>query len=207
MSRNLKSLIADDHSVVRAGIRALLETESDFEVVGEAVNGLIAVKEAARLKPDVVIMDLMMPEMDGVEATRQICSQVPSAHVLLLTTFSTSDVIMEALEAGAIGALMKSVEDSSLISAIRKVANGESCIAPNVRELLKTDPPVPKLTTRQLEILESITQGLTNGDIAEKLSIRADSVNFHVMAILNKLGAANRAEAVAIALRKHLLKI
>ena len=207
MSRNLKILIADDHSVVRAGIRALLETESDFEVVGEAVNGLIAVKEAARLKPDVVIMDLMMPEMDGVEATRQICSQVPSAHVLLLTTFSTSDVIMEALEAGAIGALMKSVEDSSLISAIRKVANGESCIAQSVRELLKSDPPVPKLTTRQLEILESITQGLTNGDIAEKLSIRADSVNFHVMAILNKLGAANRAEAVAIAMRKHLLKI
>ena len=207
MSDNLKILIADDHSVVRAGIRALLETESDFEVVGEAINGLVAVKEAKRLKPDVVIMDLMMPEMDGVEATRHICSQVPSAHVLLLTTFSTSDAIREALEAGAIGALMKSVEDASLISAIRKVAAGEGFIAPNVRELLKSDPPVPKLTPRQLEILESIAKGFTNGDIAEKLNIRADSVNFHVMAILHKIGATNRAEAVAIAMRKHLLKI
>ena len=207
MTDNLKILIADDHAVVRAGLRALLETESGFEVVGEAANGKIAVREAKRLMPDVVVMDLVMPEMDGVEATRQICSQVPSAHVLILTTFSTSDGIAAALEAGAIGALMKSVEDASLIAAIRKVAAGERCIAPDVRQLLSKDPPAPKLTQRQLEILESITHGLTNRDIATKFGIRADGVNLHIMAILQKLGAANRTEAVAIALRKHLLKI
>ena len=207
MNNRIRILIADDHAMVRMGLRVLLETEPDLEVVGEAKNGEAAVAEALRLRPDVVVMDLMMPRMDGIEATRELAARAPDAKVLLLTTFSTSDGLAEALAAGARGAFMKSAEDSALIAAIRRIAAGETVVAPDVRRLIHEDPPAAKLTPRQRDILASITRGLTNKEIATQLGIRTDGVNLHIMEILSKLGASNRTEAVAIALRKHLLKL
>lgn len=207
MKSKIKVLIADDHTIVRIGLATLLGAEKDIEVVGEAKNGEMAVSEALRLMPDVVIMDLMMPKMDGAAATAELRDKLPSAKVIILTTFGASDGIAHALESGAAGALVKTADDDVLVSTIREVANGGSVISPDIRKMLAEDPPIPKLTPRQIEVLQSMTRGLTNRDIAAQLGIRQDRVNEHVAAILTKIGAANRTEAVAIALRKHLLKI
>jgi len=203
----LRILLADDHAVVRIGLASLLESESDMTVVGQAKNGEEAVKLAHKLKPDIIIMDLMMPKMDGAIATATLVDELPGIKVIVLTSYGASDGVAHALEAGAVGAIMKTAEDATLVSAIRKVASGGRVISPEIRQLLADDPPVPELTPRQREILASITRGLTNKDIAAELGIRHDGVDRHVNAILAKIGAANRAEAVAIALRKHLLKI
>ena len=207
MGSEIKVLIADDHAVVRMGLSALLGAEDDIEVVGEAKNGEETVREALRLMPDVVVMDLVMPKKDGVAATAELREKLPSARVLILTSYSTSDGIAHAIEAGAAGALMKSAENESLISAIRAVHAGKRVIPAVVKRLMAEDPPVPELSPRQLEILASITKGLSNDDIAKQLGIGKASIKTHVLALFQKLGAANRAEAVAIALRKHLLKI
>ena len=204
--KNIRVLIADDHAIVRHGLCALLGTERGIEVVGEAKDGNEAVARTKQLAPDVVIMDIVMPRKDGVEATEEIRAAVPSAKIVVLTSFGTSDKISRAIEAGATGALMKTAEDRELLSAIRTVASGGRVISPAVRKLISTDPPAPELTPRQLEILQAMARGLTNKDIAKMFSIRTDGVNEHVLAILAKLGAANRTEAVAIALRKNLVK-
>lgn len=203
--KNIRVLIADDHAIVRHGLCALLGTERGIEVVGEAKDGNEAVARTKQLAPDVVIMDIVMPRKDGVEATVEIRADVPSAKIVVLTSFGTSDKISRAIEAGATGALMKTAEDRELLSAIRTVANGGRVISPAVRKLISTDPPAPELTPRQLEILQAMARGLTNKDIAKMFGIRTDGVNEHVLAILAKLGAANRTEAVAIALRKQLI--
>ena len=200
-------LIADDHAIVRHGLCALLGTERGIEVVGEAKDGNEAVARAKHLAPDVVVMDIVMPRKDGVEATVEIRAAVPSAKIVVLTSFGTSDKISRAIEAGATGALMKTAEDRELLSAIRTVANGGRVISPAVRKLISTDPPAPELTPRQLEILQAMARGLTNKDIAKMFGIRTDGVNEHVLAILAKLGAANRTEAVATAVRKQLVRI
>ncbi|MBR3776974.1 MAG: response regulator transcription factor [Kiritimatiellae bacterium] len=205
--KNIRVLIADDHAIVRHGLCALLGTERGIEVVGEAKDGNEAVARTKQLAPDVVIMDIVMPRKDGVEATVEIRAAVPSAKIVVLTSFGTSDKISRAIEAGATGALMKTAEDRELLSAIRTVANGGRVISPAVRKLISTDPPAPELTPRQLEILQAMARGLTNKDIAKMFGIRTDGVNEHVLAILAKLGAANRTEAVAIALRKQLIRI
>ena len=207
MKNTIRVLIADDHTIVRIGLRTLLGAEKDIEVVGEAKNGEMAVKEALRLRPDVVIMDLMMPKMDGAAATAALRDRLPEAKVIILTTFGSSDGIAHAIESGAAGALMKTADDAALISTIRSVAGGMTVISPEIRRLLAEDPPIPVLTSRQTEVLQSMMRGLTNRDIAKQLGIRQDGVNEHVAAILAKIGAANRTEAVAIALRKHLLKL
>ena len=207
MKNTIRVLIADDHTIVRIGLRTLLGAEKDIEVVGEAKNGEMAVKEALRLRPDVVIMDLMMPKMDGAEATAVLHERMPETKVIILTTFGSSDGIAHAIESGAVGALMKTADDAALISTIRSVAGGKTVISPDIKRLLAEDPPIPVLTTRQAEVLQSMMRGLTNRDIAKQLGIRQDGVNEHVAAILAKIGAANRTEAVAIALRKHLLKL
>ena len=207
MKNTIRVLIADDHTIVRIGLRTLLGAEKDIEVVGEAKNGEMAVKEALRLRPDVVIMDLMMPKMDGAEATAALHEKLPETKVIILTTFGSSDGIAHAIESGAAGALMKTADDAALISTIRSVAGGKTIISPDIKRLLAEDPPIPVLTTRQTEVLQSMMRGLTNRDIAKQLGIRQDGVNEHVAAILAKIGAANRTEAVAIALRKHLLKL
>lgn len=205
--KNIRVLIADDHAIVRHGLCALLGTERGIEVVGEAKDGNEAVARTKQLAPDVVIMDIVMPRKDGVEATVEIRAAVPSAKIVVLTSFGTSDKISRAIEAGATGALMKTAEDRELLSAIRTVASGGRVISPAVRKLISTDPPAPELTPRQLEILQAMARGLTNKDIAKMFGIRTDGVNEHVLAILAKLGAANRTEAVAIALRKQLIRI
>lgn len=201
----LRILLADDHAVVRIGLASLLEAECDMVVVGQAKNGEEAVQIARTEKPDVVVMDLMMPRMNGADATAALSAECPAAKVIVLTSYGAADDVAHALEAGAAGALMKTAEDGALVDAIRRIVNGERVISPEIRQLLAEDPPVPDLTPRQREILSSITRGLTNREIAVQLGIRRDGVDRHVNAILAKVGAANRAEAVAIALRKHLL--
>ena len=205
--KKIRVLIADDHTIVRIGLATLLNAEKDIEVVGEAKNGDMAVKEALRVIPDVIVMDLMMPIKDGAAATAEIREKLPTAKVIILTTFGASDGIAHALEAGAAGALMKTADDALIVSTVRDVVAGRTVISPDIRRLMAEDPPVPNLTERQAEVLHSMTRGLTNRDIAKQLGIRQDRVDEHVAAIFKKIGAANRAEAVAIALRKHLLKI
>ena len=205
--KNIRVLIADDHAIVRHGLCALLGTERGIEVVGEAKDGNEAVARTKQLAPDVVIMDIVMPRKDGVEATEEIRAAAPSAKIVVLTSFGTSDKISRAIEAGATGALMKTAEDRELLSAIRTVASGGRVISPAVRKLISTDPPAPELTPRQLEILQAMARGLTNKDIAKMFGIRTDGVNEHVLAILAKLGAANRTEAVATAIRKQLIRL
>ena len=203
----IKVLIADDHAIVRMGLAALISAESDIEVVGEAKNGIEAVRESLRLAPDVVVMDIMMPKKDGVSATQEIHEKLPTAKVLILTSVSASDSITRAIAAGAAGAILKNDENQSVINAIREIVTGKQVIAKEIRRLIRKDPPAPELSPRQQEILTSLTRGLTNDDIAKQLGISVPSVKTHLAALFAKLGVANRAEAVAIALRKHLLKI
>ena len=207
MKPKIKILIADDHAIARIGLSALLKTESDLSVVGVAKDGEEAVVEALRLKPDVIVMDLMMPKKSGVEATAEIHARLPEAKNVILTTFAASDGIKHALDAGATGAVMKTAEDAELVSIIRTIAAGGTVISDEIQQLLTEDPPAEDLTPRQLEILESVTRGFTNADIAKQFGIREQSVKEHISTILAKIGAANRSEAVAITMRKHLLKI
>ena len=200
-------LIADDHSVVRMGMSALLGAEGDLRVIAEAKNGGEAVAAALDKRPDVIIMDLKMPKMDGIEATKSILAQQPDAKILILTSFATTDRIARAIKAGALGAIMKNADDSEMVAAVRAVAQGKACIARDVKRLFREDPPTPELSPRQHEILDSITRGLTNADIAKQLGISIDMVKKHMNALMQKMNAANRSEAVAIALRKQLLKI
>ena len=205
--KKIKVLIADDHAIVRMGLAALISAETDIEVVGEAKNGTEAVRESLRLAPDVVIMDIMMPKKDGITATQELHEKLPTAKVLILTSVSASDGITRALAAGAAGAVLKNAENQSVIDAIREIVAGKQVIAKEVRRLIRKDPPAPQLSPRQQEILTSLTRGLTNDDIAKQLGISVPSVKTHLVALFAKLGVANRSEAVAIALRKHLLKI
>ena len=207
MNSKITILLADDHTVVRAGLKAILGFEKDFLVVGEAANGIEAVKKAKELKPAVVIMDLMMPKLNGADATAQIVASIPQARILILTTYGSADDISRALEAGATGALMKTASNDQLANAIRKVAAGGKVLSAEIAKSIKLNPPVTDLTPRQLEILQSVTRGLTNEDIGQQFGITASGVKQHLSAIFAKLGAASRSEAVAIALRKHLLKI
>ena len=207
MSKKLKVLIADDHSIVRMGLTTLLEMEPDLEVAGQAANGTLAVSESIRLKPDIVVLDLMMPELDGASATAAIKAELPRTKIVLFTTFPASDMIAKALENGAEGVIFKSAADTELIKAIRKVANGEKYISSDVAKLLASDPPIPPLSPRQRDILESMARGLSNAEIARQFNITPTVVREYSISLFQKIGAANRTEAVAIALRKHLLKI
>ncbi len=203
----IKVLIADDHALMRMGLRALIETQPDIEVVGEATDGAEAVRKAKRLLPDVVIMDILMPESDGIEATRQLCESLPETKVLILTTSTSSDELNQALQSGASGAVLKSEANKRLLAAIRAVAKGEMDVSSEVTTIIDNDPPVSELTPRQAEILAEMARGLTNKEIATVLSCSPESVKDRVNIICTKLGAANRSEAIAIAMRKHLLKI
>ena len=205
--KKIHVLVADDHKIVRLGLAALLETEPDLALVGEAENGVQAIRLALEQKPDVVIMDLMMPKKDGVEATREILAHLPGTGILILTSYGTSNDVALALEAGAAGALMKTADDAQIASVIRKIASGGRYVSPEIKSSLRTAPAIPVLSPRQAEILKQLTLGLTNKEIAQNLGIRKDGVEDHINIIFNKLGAANRTEAAAIALRKHLLKI
>ena len=203
--KQIKVLIADDHSIIRAGLTAILAFEDDITVVGEAANGRQAVEQCKTLKPDVVIMDLMMPHMSGAEATARIAEEAPDTKTIILTTYGTADDIGRALEAGAAGAVIKTVSNEQLVATIRRVARGEQCIAPEIRKMLKSEPPTPCLTERQREILASAMRGLTNEDIARQFNITSSGVKQCLSKIYLKLNVANRAEAIAYALNKKLV--
>lgn len=203
----IKILVADDHAIVRMGLVALLATEQDIEIVGEAEDGREAVKQAVATRPDVVIMDIMMPIMDGIAATAEIIKSAPDVKVLILTTSSSSDDYSRALAAGAHGIVVKRAANMELLSSIRKVASEKKVISPEARRLMQEDPPIPKLTDRQLGIMHSMMRGLTNREIAMQFNISPNCVKAHIKRVCNKIGAANRTEAVAIAIRKHLLKL
>lgn len=200
-------LIIDNHAILRMGLSSLINAEKDLEVIGDAEDGVNGITLTKELDPDVVILDLMMPGMDGVETTRRIISEKPSAHILILTSYGTSDALGHALSAGALGAVMKNASFPDLVEAIHVVAEGKVFLTADTKRILSADPPIPALSPRQTEILEAITRGLSNAEIAKLVGIGPDMVKHHVNALFQKLGAANRAEAVAIALRKHLLKI
>ena len=207
MPDKIRVLVADDHNIVRMGITALLETEPDIEVIGEADDGRAAIDLAITQKPDVVLMDLMMPVMDGATATERILTEQPNVKVLILTTSTSSDEITHALDCGACGAISKNAPFKELMSAVHSVMRGEKALSSDIGHILHNDPPASQLSPRQSEILRFITKGLSNPDIAKILNISLYTVKEQVNLILTKVGAANRAEAVAIALRKHLLKI
>ena len=205
--KKIRILIADDHAIVRMGLASLLGTKKDFEIVGDAEDGETAVRKALKLKPDVVIMDLMMPNKDGATATAEIHEALPDTKILILTTFGTSDIISHALHAGATGAIMKNSPNAQLVTTIRSVSAGIRTVSPEIERLIEEDPPAKELTPRQLEILNALAKGLSNPEIVTEFGICEDRVKDHINAIFTKLNATNRTEAVAIAFRKHLLKI
>lgn len=204
--KKIRILIADDHAIVRTGLASLLGRKPDLEVVGEAEDGDAAVAETLRLKPDVVIMDLLMPRTSGAEATAAIHARQPETKILILTSYGDANDIRVALGNGATSAAVKSLPNAELVDVIRATAAGTRFLSPEVAQLLATDEPIADLSPRQRQILESIARGLSNAQIALLLGISPESVKTHVANLFGKIGAANRSEAVAIALRAHLLK-
>lgn len=206
MNRKIKVLIADDHEIVRTGLSSVVDIEDDMTCVGAVRNGLLAAQSIPRAKPDVVVMDLMMPEMNGIEATRKILAEHPGVHVLILTTFGSAADIRSALDAGADGALLKSTPNRDIIRAIRALAQGRQVVDDNIRSILREELPPPNLSDTQMEILVSVSRGLSNKDISKQLSISYSSVKRHLAVIFDKIGAATRAEAASIALSNNWLK-
>lgn len=210
--QQIKVLITDDQAIVRKGIRALLATELDISVVGEAENGVEAVSRAESLQPDVILMDLVMPEMDGIEAIRGIKTRQPAARILVLTSFATDDKVFPAIKAGAQGYLLKDSSPEELVQAIRQVYQGETSLHPTIaRKVLQEiqTPPGPEqprtsepLTEREVEVLQLIVRGLGNQSIGERLSISEATVRTHVSNILSKLHLASRTQAALYALQQ-----
>ncbi|HYO31240.1 MAG TPA: response regulator transcription factor [Nocardioidaceae bacterium] len=215
---SISVLIADDQGLVRVGFRMILEVESDITVTGEAADGREAVAAARRLRPDVVLMDVRMPEMDGIEATRWIRSEVPDTKVLMLTTFDIDEYVYRALRAGANGFLLKDVPPEQLADGIRAVASGDSLLAPSVtrrliEEYVRRPPdglgPMPselqRLTAREREVLELMARGRSNAEITQALVISETTVKTHVTRILSKLELRDRVQAVVYAYESGLL--
>lgn len=208
-SHPIRILIVDDHGMVRRGLMTYLKNETDLEVVGEAVNGQEAVNLCARLQPDVILMDLVMPGLDGVAATRLIHQQWPQTHIIALTSFGEKELVQTALQAGAISYLLKNVSGSDLAEAIRAACAGRSILAAEAIEALirpaELEPaPGQELTAREHDVLALLIKGMTNPEIAEQLSISRATVKVHISNILSKLGVANRAEAIALVLHRRL---
>jgi NarL family two-component system response regulator LiaR len=212
----IRVLLTDDHAIVRKGVRALLATERDIQVVGEAGNGEEAVAQAEALCPDVILMDLMMPQLDGIEATRQITAKFPSVRVIVLTSFAADEKVFPAIKAGAFGYLLKDSGPQELVSAIRQVYRGEPSLEPSIarkvlfelagppkQQPLTTDP----LTERELEVLRLVSQGCSNKEIALKLSVSELTVRTHVSNILGKLHLASRTQAALYALQKGITSL
>ena len=207
--RPVRVLLVDDHDMVRRGLAVFLSAFDDFELVGEAAGGAEALSKCAKLQPDVVLMDLMMPDMDGAtttEAVRRVC---PQTQVIALTSFHEEKLVESALKAGAIGYLFKNVSIDELAVAIRAASKGRPTLAPEAAQILinsATQPPPPghNLTQREREVLNLLVDGLNNPEIAERLCVSRSTVKTHVSHILHKLDAANRLEAVTIALQHNL---
>jgi len=206
MPAKLKILIVDDHAIVRDGLAAILKFQKDMTVVGEADDGQSAIQKAQELYPDVILMDLMMPNMNGADATAAIKQALPETHILLLTSYGTSSELSRAFRNGATGAITKSLPKEELLAAIRNVATGLRVASSEIEQTLKEEADMPSLSPRQLEILHSLTRGLTNDDIAREFGLSKAGVKFHLLTIFRKLNVANRTEAVGLASRKHLFQ-
>jgi DNA-binding NarL/FixJ family response regulator len=212
----IRVLVADDQSMVRAGFRLLLAREPDIDVIAEARNGIEAVQQAARFDPTVVLMDIRMPELDGLQATRRILAANPSARILILTTFDLDEYVYEGLQAGASGFVLKDDPPEQLIAALRTVAAGDALLSPAVtkrviRQFTRLPRPAPpaavsELTARELEIFRLIAEGLSNNEIAERLFIGDTTVKTHVTHILQKLGLRDRVQAVVLAYQTGLFE-
>jgi NarL family two-component system response regulator LiaR len=223
----IRVLIVDDHPIVRDGLRTLMMTKPDMEVVGEASNGREAVSKVQRLQPDVILMDLVMPEMDGIEAIRQIIAGRPDARILVLTSFAADDKVFPAIKAGAMGYLLKDSGSEDLVRAIHQVYRGESSLHPKIaRKLLQemsrspepeppapgpavevSEPPVEPLTERELQVLRLVARGWSNREIADELVVTEGTVRAHVSNILGKLHLASRTQATLYALREGLASL
>lgn len=204
----LRIIVADDHAVMRAGVVALLASEPTIAIVGEAGNGREAVELIERLVPDVALIDLRMPVLDGVAATTQIVARGPRTRVLILTTFDTDTEIERAVEAGAIGYLLKDATRDQLVEAIRSAARGETVLAPRVAERLvaRMRQPAPvALTSREVDVLDAVADGLSNADIGKRLVIAEATVKTHLLRVFAKLDVSDRTHAVVVALERGLL--
>ena len=211
----IRVLVADDHAIVRHGIYALLETEPDIQVVGEAQDGRQAIAEAQRLQPDVVLMDLVMPIVDGVEAIRRIRACQPQVRVLVLTSFGGENQVFPAIKAGALGYILKDSTPSELVQAIRQVDRGESALHPAIARMLVQELAQPSqrasaadpLTKRELEVLQLVAAGQCDREIADRLGISEATVRTHVSNILAKLNLGSRTQAALYALREGLVSL
>jgi DNA-binding NarL/FixJ family response regulator len=211
-------LLVDDQALVRSGFRLILDAQDDIEVIGEAPDGRAAIDEAARLHPDVVLMDVRMPEVDGIAATKTIVGERPEAKVLVLTTFDEDRVVYDAMKAGASGFLLKSAPPAQFVDAVRTIASGDALLAPSVTRRLVEDfvrrpppgdaapEPLRDLTEREREVLELIGRGLSNTEIATKLYVSGATVKTHVNRILSKLGLRDRVQAVVLAYETGLVR-
>lgn len=210
MTAPVRLLIADDHPIVRAGFEGMLAEMPDLEVVGEAENGEEAVRLAERLRPDVVLMDLRMPVVDGVEATHRIKEGDPNANVLVLTTYDSDADILRAIEAGATGYLLKDTPREELFRAIRAAARGEPVLAPSVtaRLMKRTQTPTSAaLSGREIEVLELVARGGSNKELARELHLSEATVKSHLIHIFDKLGVTDRTAAVTVALERGILRL
>lgn len=206
----LSILIADDHPVVRDGLRGMLESQADFEVIGEAADGDQAIKKVAELKPDIVLMDLRMPEVDGVTAIREIKGSQPETQILVLTTYDSDADILPAIEAGANGYLLKDSSREELYGAIRATARGDTVLAPTVAARLVGQMRAPaeeRLSSRELEVLQLVAEGASNKDIASRLHISQATVKSHLIHIFGKLGVSDRTAAVTVALQRGIMRL
>lgn len=207
---SIRLIIVDDHTIVRQGLRAIMRVTPDLELIGEAGSGREAIEMALRLRPDVMLMDLIMPEVDGVSAIAEIKRLAPAVRVIALTTFTESELVLGAVQAGAEGYLLKDVDVQELTTAIRVVHSGQAYLHPQAtRHLLQAtarpDQPVEKLTGREQEVLRLVANGLTNRQIADALSISEKTVSVHVSNVLGKLGLASRTQAALYATRIGLI--
>jgi NarL family two-component system response regulator LiaR len=206
----IRILLADDHTVVRSGLSAVLAMQDDFKIVGEAGDGEEALRLCESLKPDVVLMDLLMPKLDGVAATKAIKERWPQVQVIALTSFKEKEYVEGALKAGANGYLLKNVSADELVTAVRRAVAGQPSLSPEAAQVLiqrVNEPAQPGLdmTGREKEILALMIEGLSNSKIAERLTINQSTVKFHVSNILGKLGVTSRTEAVALAVKRRLI--
>ena len=209
-SQPIRVMLVDDHAMVRKGLALFLKAFDDLELVGEAGSGMAAIQLCSEILPDVVLMDMVMPEMDGVATTRAIRQQFPQIQVIALTSFMEGDLVKNALEAGAIAYLLKDVSAEELARAIRAAHSGRATLSPDAAQALvqsSNQPPVPglDLTEREREVLALIVEGLNNTQIAEKLTVSPSTIKSHVSSILSKLGVTTRTEAVTLAFRHKLV--
>ena len=206
----IRILMADDHPVVRAGIRGMLETQDEFQVIAEAENGREAFEQIAKIKPDVVLMDLRMPEMDGVEAIGRIKEKYPDINILVLTTYDTDADIVRAVEAGATGYLLKDAPREELFRAVRATAKSETVLAPVVAARLMgkvRDHGEQALSAREIDVLLLVARGASNQDVAEKLHVSTATVKSHLIQIYQKLGVSDRTAAVTTAIERGIIRL